>query len=99
MHAAIRQRKIKPGKLEDVTRAVREEALPRVSAMRGFKGFYFIVSEDGSITTLNLFEDAASAEASNQTMLPWSVSTLDRCSRGHRAAQLVRSSSAKRPEN
>ena len=71
MHAAIRQRKIKPGKLEDVTRAVREEALPRVSAMRGFKGFYFIVSEDGSITTLNLFEDAASAEASNQTMLPW----------------------------
>ena len=71
MYAAIRQGKIKPGKLEEITRVVREEALPKVSAMLGFRGFHFIVSEDGSITSLNLFADAATAEASNQAMLPW----------------------------
>jgi hypothetical protein len=71
MFAAIRQGQIKPGKLEEITQVVRDQALPKISAMHGFKGLYFIVADDGSITVLNLFESAADAEASNQTMLPW----------------------------
>jgi hypothetical protein len=71
MHAAIRQGKIKPGKVQEVTRVVREEALPRISAMHGFKALHFIVADDGTITVLNLFATAADANASNETMLPW----------------------------
>jgi hypothetical protein len=71
MFAAIRQGQIKPGKLEEITQVVRDQVLPKVSAMHGFKGLYFTVANDDSITVLNLFETAADAEASNQTMLPW----------------------------
>jgi quinol monooxygenase YgiN len=71
MHAAIRQGKVKSLQREELVRLVRNEVLPRVKALRGFKAFHFVVSDDGSITVLNLFTDAAAAEESNATMLPW----------------------------
>jgi quinol monooxygenase YgiN len=71
MYAAIRQGKIKPGKVAEAARLAREGALPLIRATRGFKSYHMVAAEDNTVTVITLFEDKAAAEESNQTMLAW----------------------------
>jgi hypothetical protein len=70
MYAAIRQGKAKPGSAEEVSRRVREGAVPIISSTPGFKAFYLVWAED-TVTTFSIFEDKASADQSNARMLEW----------------------------
>jgi quinol monooxygenase YgiN len=71
MYAAIRQGKIKPGKVDEAEHLAREGALPMIQAMRGFKSYYMVATEDNTVTVITIFEDKSTAEESNKQMLGW----------------------------
>jgi quinol monooxygenase YgiN len=71
MYAAIRQGKIKPGKVAEAARLAREQALPMIRATGGFRSYHMVATEDNMVTVITVFEDKAAAEESNQTMLVW----------------------------
>ncbi len=71
MHAAIRQGKAKPGSAEELARRVKEGAVPIVSDVPGFRGYYVIYAPDDTVTTISLFDDHAGAEESNRRVLAW----------------------------
>ena len=71
MHAAIRQAKLKPGTAEEVLKKANEGAVPLITSQPGFKSYYLVLGDDGSITTVSIFADKAAAEACNAKMLDW----------------------------
>ena len=71
MHAAIRQTKLKPGTSEEVIKRAREGALPLITGAPGFKAYYMVLGDDGSITTVSIFEDKAAAETCNAQVMGW----------------------------
>lgn len=71
MYAAIRRGKATPGSMDEIIRRVNEGALPIISSTPGFKAYYVVCGEDDMITVVSIFEDQATAEASNTRMLGW----------------------------
>jgi len=71
MYAAVRQAKLKPGVSDDVIKRARDGALPLISGAPGFKGYYMILGDDDTITTVSLFEDKLAAEKCNTQVLGW----------------------------
>jgi hypothetical protein len=71
MYAAIRQAKAKPGSAEELTKRIREGALPLISAVLGFHAYYAIHADDDMIMTVNVFEDQGGAEECNRLLLTW----------------------------
>jgi hypothetical protein len=71
MYAAIRQAKAKPGVAEELSRRVKEGAIPIISAVPGFLGYYVVYGADDVVTTISLFNDHAGAEESNRRVLDW----------------------------
>ena len=71
MYAAIRQGKAKAGKAEELTRAIKEGAIPVISAVPGFRAYYVIYAPDDTVTAISIFDDFAGAEESNTRGLAW----------------------------
>lgn len=71
MYAAIRQAKLKPGTSEEVIKRTNEGAVPLIAAAPGFKGYYMVLGDDGSVTTVSMFTDKAAAEACNAKLMDW----------------------------
>ncbi len=71
MYAAIRQGKAKAGKAEELTRAIKEGAIPVISAVPGFRAYYVIYAPDDTVTAISIFDDFAGAEESNKRGLAW----------------------------
>lgn len=71
MYAAIRQAKAKAGVADELSRRVKEGAIPIVSEVPGFLGYYVVYGADDTVTTISLFNDHDSAEESNRRMLDW----------------------------
>lgn len=71
MYAAIRQAKAKSGVAEELGRRVKEGAIPIISSVQGFMGYYVVYGADDMVTTISIFNDHAGAEESNRRMLGW----------------------------
>jgi quinol monooxygenase YgiN len=75
MYAAIRQVKAKPG-LADKLAEVVKGAVPIVSGVSGFMGYYVVYSPDDTVTAISLFNKVEEAEESNRRALKWIESHL-----------------------
>jgi hypothetical protein len=71
MYAAIRQGKAKAGKAEELTQKIKEGAIPIISDVEGFMGYYVVYAPDDTVIAISLFNNYASAEESNRRALGW----------------------------
>jgi hypothetical protein len=71
MYAAIRQGKAKAGTAEELIHTIKEEAIPIISDVPGFKAYYVIYAPDDTVTAISIFDDYAGAEESNRRALAW----------------------------
>ena len=62
MYAAIRQGKAKTGMAEELTRRIKEGAIPIISDVPGFMAYYVIYAPDDTVTAISIFNDYAGAE-------------------------------------
>jgi hypothetical protein len=76
MYAAIRQGKAKTGVAEQLARTIKEEAIPIISDVPGFKAYYVIYAPDDTVTAISIFDNYAGAEESNKRGLAWSERSL-----------------------
>src|SRR5215831_9371210 len=71
VYAAIRQAKAKTGMAEELTRRIKEGAIPIISDVPGFKAYYVVYAPDDTVTAISVFNDYAGAEESNRRVLAW----------------------------
>ena len=71
MCAAIRQGKAKAGKAEELTRRIKEGAIPIISNVEGFMGYYVVYSPDDTVVAISLFNNFAGAEEANRRAIAW----------------------------
>ena len=71
VYAAIRQAKAKAGMAEELTRRIKEGAIPIISDVPGFKAYYVVYAPDDTVTAISVFNDYAGAEESNRRALKW----------------------------
>lgn len=71
MYAAIRQGKAKAGMAEELTRRIKEGAIPIISDVEGFIAYYVIYAPDDTVTAISIFNNFAGAEESNKRGLAW----------------------------
>jgi hypothetical protein len=71
MYAAIRQGKAKTGMAEELTRRIKEGAIPIISEVEGFMGYYVVYAPDDTVTAISLFNNFASAEEANRRAIAW----------------------------
>jgi hypothetical protein len=76
MYASIRQAKAKAGKVEELTRRVKEGAIPIISDVEGFRAYYVVYAGDDTVTAISIFNDYAGAEESNKRVLTWIEQSL-----------------------
>ncbi len=70
MYAAIRQVKAKPG-MADTLANVIKGAVPIVSGVSGFMGYYVVYAPDDTVTAISIFNKVEEAEESNRRALAW----------------------------
>jgi len=70
MYAAIRQYKSKPGMADELAARIKG-AVPIVSGVSGFMGYYVIYAPDDTVTAISIFNTVAEAEESNKRALAW----------------------------
>jgi hypothetical protein len=71
MYAAIRQGKAKAGKAEELTRRIKEGAIPIISDVEGFMAYYVVYAPDDTVTAISLFNTFAGAEEANKRAIAW----------------------------
>jgi hypothetical protein len=71
MYAAIRQAKAKTGSAEELARRIKEGAIPIISDVEGFRGYYVVYAGDDTVTAISLFNNFAGAEEANKRALAW----------------------------
>ena len=71
MYAAIRQAKAKTGTAEELARRIKEGAIPIISDVEGFRGYYVVYAGDDTVTAISLFNNFAGAEEANKRALAW----------------------------
>jgi len=70
MYAAVRQYKSKPGMADKLAERVKE-AVPIISGVSGFLGYYVIYAPDDTVTAISIFNKVEEAEESNRLALAW----------------------------
>jgi hypothetical protein len=71
MYAAIRQGKAKTGMAEELARRIKEGAIPIISDVEGFMGYYVVYAPDDTVTAISIFNNFAGAEESNRRAVAW----------------------------
>ena len=79
MYAAIRQGKAKAGKAEELTRRIKEGAIPVISGVEGFMGYYVVYAPDDTVIAISLFNNFAAAEAPTSARWRGSSTIWRRC--------------------
>jgi hypothetical protein len=69
VYASIRQGKAKAGMAEELTRRIKEGAIPIISDVEGFMTYYVVYAPDDTVTAISIFKDFAGAEESNRRAL------------------------------
>ena len=70
MYAAIRQFKAKPGSADALAERIKG-AVPIISEVSGFMGYYVIYAPDDTVTAISVFNTVAEAQESNRRALAW----------------------------
>ena len=70
MYAAIRKAKAKAGTADQLASRIKD-AIPMISSVQGFMGYYVIYAPDDTVTAISIFNNVASAEESNRLALAW----------------------------
>ena len=71
MYAAIRQGKARSGMAEELTRRIKEGAIPIISDVEGFMAYYVVYAPDDTVTAISLFNNFAGAEEANRRAIAW----------------------------
>jgi hypothetical protein len=71
VYASIRQGKAKAGMAEELTRRIKEGAIPIISDVEGFMAYYVVDAPDDPVTAISIFKDNAGAEESKKRALAW----------------------------
>jgi hypothetical protein len=71
MYAAIRQGKARAGKAEELTRRIKEGAIPIISDVEGFIAYYVVYAPDDTVTAISVFNNHAGAEEANRRAIAW----------------------------
>ena len=71
MYAGIRQAKAKPGMAEELTRRIKEGAIPIISNVPGFNAYYVVYAPDDTVVAVSIFDNYAAAHESNKLALAW----------------------------
>src|SRR5437763_5878239 len=71
MYAAIRQARAKTGMAEELTRRIKEGAIPIISEVEGFMAYYVVYAPDDTVTAISVFNNHAGAEEANRRALAW----------------------------
>jgi len=66
MHMTMRKYRQLKGTPEDKARWVRETLMPTLKKARGFKAYYAVAFDDGTIGSINVFEDEAATIEANK---------------------------------
>jgi len=70
MYAAIRQVKAKPGTADQLAERIKG-AVPIVSGVSGFMGYYVVYAPDDTVTAISIFNKVEEAVESNRRALAW----------------------------
>ncbi|SDR62382.1 hypothetical protein SAMN05444161_0386 [Rhizobiales bacterium GAS191] len=65
MHIAMRKYRQLKGTHEDATNWVKQTLMPTLKKARGFKAYYAVVFDDGTIGSINVFDSEAAANEAN----------------------------------
>jgi len=85
MYAAIRQAKAKAGVADQLASRIKD-AIPIISSVQGFMGYYVIYAPDDTVTAISMFDNVTSAEESNRLVLAWIEENLGPLLVGHATA-------------
>ena len=70
MYAAIRQMKSKAGVADELAQKIKG-AVPIISGVPGFMGYYVVYAPDDTVTAVSIFTNVAAAQESNRRALAW----------------------------
>ena len=71
MHARVTTLEVPPDRMDDATRHVQEQVLPRLSQMDGFKGFVVLGSrQSGKLQGVAFWESEEALNATDQAVVP-----------------------------
>lgn len=76
MHITIRRYQIHPGSTRHLVDMIRTKFLPIIQQAPNFIAYYAIDEGDGDISAVSIFEDEASALASNRLAANWILEHL-----------------------
>ena len=71
MYASVRRYEIDPASLDDLKGRVEEGFVPIVSSMHGFVAYYVVSEGDGTVISINIFEDKAGSDESTRRAADW----------------------------
>jgi hypothetical protein len=71
MYAAIRQVKAKSGTADELAARVKRGAIPIISNVPGFLGYYVVYAPDDTVTAISVFNSVEGAQESNRRALAW----------------------------
>jgi hypothetical protein len=66
MHMTMRKYRQLKGTPEDAVKWVKETLMPTLKKARGFKAYYAVTFDDGTIGSINVFENEAAAVEANK---------------------------------
>ncbi len=71
MHARVTTLEVPPDRMDDATRHVQEQVLPRLSQMEGFKGFIALGSrQSGKLQGVAFWESEEALRATDEAVVP-----------------------------
>jgi heme-degrading monooxygenase HmoA len=70
MYAAIRQFRARPGSADALADKIKG-AVPIISEVSGFMGYYVVYPPDDTVTAISVFNTVAEAQESNRRALAW----------------------------
>jgi heme-degrading monooxygenase HmoA len=71
MHARVTTVQVPPDRIDDATRHVREQVLPRLSQMEGFEGMVALASsQSGKLQGVAFWESEEALNATDQAVVP-----------------------------
>ena len=71
MYAAIPQAKARSGTAEELTPRIKEDVIPIISDVQGFRAYYVVYAPDDTVTAIGIFNNFEAAEESNRRALDW----------------------------
>ncbi len=70
MYAALRKFQAKAGKADELAQKIKG-AVPIISGVPGFMGYYVVYAPDDTVTAISIFNTVEQAQESNRRALAW----------------------------